>query len=311
MIVGDIPIGNRAPLVLISGLNVLESRATALECAHAIRDIALGHGIPFIFKASFDKANRSQPDAFRGPGLIFEELHDYVPGDDVRWIEWNATARLGRPIIKRMREERDLVLALIVDLSDSLDFGYGAHTKRDAVRRAAAALATAAIRARDRVALASFSNGLLETLPPATGPLQLVRVLYALEHPGDRGPTQAQPAFAWAADTLPRHSVIVVLSDLLFSDPGEALRRCARKHDLSLLRLLDPADTRPVRSAPVRVRSAEGGRTSVWGAPQRFAGSVSDEKLRALGADVGGLWTGPRLIPSLQRFLERHARGPR
>ena len=70
MIIGNIPIGNRAPLVLISGLNVLESRGAALECAHAIRDIALGHGIPFIFKASFDKANRSQPDAFRGPGLL-------------------------------------------------------------------------------------------------------------------------------------------------------------------------------------------------------------------------------------------------
>ena len=251
--------------------------------------------------------------AFRGPGLTFEELHDYVPGDDVRWIEWNATARLGRPIIKRMREERDLVLALIVDLSDSLDFGYAGHTKRDAVRRAAAALATAAIRARDRVALASFGNGLLKTLSPAAGPLQLVRVLYALEHPGDRGPTQAQPAFAWAADTLPRHSVIVVLSDLLFPDPGEALRHCARKHDLSMLRLLDPADTRPARSAPIRVRSAEGGRAAVWGTLRRFEeraeNSPCDEKLRALGVDLGGLWTGPRLIPSLQRFLEGHAQG--
>ncbi len=70
MIVGDIPIGKGAPLVLISGLNVLETQAGALECAYAIREIARGHGIPFIFKASFDKANRSRPDAFRGPGLL-------------------------------------------------------------------------------------------------------------------------------------------------------------------------------------------------------------------------------------------------
>ena len=74
--------------------------------------------------------------AFRGPGLTFEELRDYVPGDDVRWIEWNATARLDRLIVKRMREERDLVLALIVDLSASLDFGFAGHSKRDAARRA-------------------------------------------------------------------------------------------------------------------------------------------------------------------------------
>jgi len=83
--------------------------------------------------------------AFRGQGLTFEELRDYAPGDDVRWIEWNATARLGRPIAKRMREERDLVLALLVDVSPSLDHGTGDSTKQDAVRRACAALSVGAI----------------------------------------------------------------------------------------------------------------------------------------------------------------------
>ena len=251
--------------------------------------------------------------AFRGRGLAFEELRDYVPGDEVRWIEWNATARMGRPIIKHMREERDLVLALIVDLSDSLDYGFGGHTKRDAARRAAAALATAASCAQDRVALATFSNGLLEALPPAGGPVQLVRVLRALEHPGGGGPTEAKPAFAWAADTLPRHSVSLVISDLLFPDPGAALRRCARKHELSVLRVVDPADQRPRRIAPVRVRSAESGGTGVWGrrrtpdvpGPQQ----LPEQKLRRLGADVGLLWTGSRLIPSLHRFLEGRVRG--
>ena len=81
--------------------------------------------------------------AFRGQGLTFEELREYAPGDDVRWIEWNATARLGRPISKRMREERDLVVALLVDVSASLDCGAGEGTKLDSVRRAAAALAAA------------------------------------------------------------------------------------------------------------------------------------------------------------------------
>ncbi len=251
--------------------------------------------------------------AFRGPGLTFEELRDYVPGDDVRWIEWNATARLDRPIVKRMREERDLVLALIVDLSASLDFGFAGHSKRDAARRAAAALATAAIQAQDRIALATFSNGLLDVLPPGGGPLQLVRVLGALERAGERAPTDARPAFAWASDTLPRHSMTVVISDLLFPDPGEVLRRCARKHELCVLRVVDPADEAPRRIAPIRVRSAESGRSSVWGRRSRrdlpAARGLADPMLRSLGADVGWLWTGSRLIPSLQRFLEARVRG--
>ncbi len=252
--------------------------------------------------------------AFRGTGLTFEELRDYVPGDDVRRIEWNATARLDRPIVKCMREERDLVLALLVDLSDSLDFGFARHTKRDAARRAAAALATAAVRARDRVALVTFGDGLLEVLSPAGGPLQLLRVLSALEGAGDGKATDARPAFAWAADTLPRHSIVVVLSDLLFPDPGEALRHCARKHELCVLRVTDPADDAPRRMAPVRVRSAENGRKSVWGRrwrrTQPAAPALADAMLQSLRADVGRLWTGSRLIPSLQRFLETRARGP-
>ena len=105
--------------------------------------------------------------AFRGRGLVFEELRDYNPGDDAGWIEWKATARLGRPIVKRMREERDLVLALLVDVSDSLDFGLPGQTKRLAVQRTAAALAAAATRAQDRIALATFASGLRDTVRPA------------------------------------------------------------------------------------------------------------------------------------------------
>jgi uncharacterized protein (DUF58 family) len=192
--------------------------------------------------------------AFRGQGLTFEELRDYAPGDDVRWIEWNATARLGRPITKRMREERDLALALLVDLSPSLDFGFAGATKQDAVRRAAAALAAAATAAQDRVALAVFGAKLERVLPPRAGALQLERVFRALEDPCDAAFTDAAPALDWAAETLPRHSVVVLISDFLFPDPGAALRRCASKHDLVALALRDPTDRPSPKLPPVRVR---------------------------------------------------------
>ncbi|HTO54499.1 MAG TPA: DUF58 domain-containing protein [Myxococcota bacterium] len=250
--------------------------------------------------------------AFRGQGLTFEELRDYAPGDDVRWIEWNATARLGRPIAKRMREERDLVLALLIDVSPSLDCGPADQTKEDAVQRACAALASAAIASQDRVALALFGEKLEHVLSPGTGALQRERVLRALEQSGGAERTDAGPALDWAAEKLPRHSVVVLISDFLFPDPGAALRRCASKHDLVALRVRDPSDDPPPGLPPLRVRGAEGRRARTWrrahDAERALTAPVSERALRALGADYGELWTGARLMPSLLRFFEERAR---
>jgi uncharacterized protein (DUF58 family) len=253
--------------------------------------------------------------AFRGRGLTFEELRDYVPGDDVRWIEWNATARLGRPISKRMREERDLVLALLVDVSASLEWGFAGATKAAAARRAAAALAMTALLAQDRVALATFSGGLVDTLSPARGALQLERALRALSRDSGGRTTDARRALDWAVDTLPRHTVVVLLSDLLFPDPGAALRNCAHKHELIALRVADPADAMPPGVAPARVAPAELGPRALLragrdpSAPLAVGGAPLPEAvLRALGVETGTLWTGSRLVPSLHRFFAERAR---
>lgn len=257
--------------------------------------------------------------AFRGRGLTFEELRDYQPGDDVRWIEWNATARLGRPIVKRMREERDIVLALLVDVSSSLDFGHAGGTKRAAALRAAAALAAAAVAAQDRVALASFADRLVATLAPAGGPFQLERLLHALvekrPRPGAaRAGTDSRQALDWALDSLPRHTVAVLISDLLFPDPGAPLRRLARKHELVVLRVCDRADVVPGGLAPLRVAPAEAGPRGLVRTRRRrreapLAQPPLDERaLRGVGADVGTLWTGLRLIPSLHHFFAERGR---
>jgi uncharacterized protein (DUF58 family) len=244
--------------------------------------------------------------AWRGHGLTFEELRDYEPGEDASRIEWNATARLGYPVAVQMREERDLLLALLVDVSASLDFGHDGLTRLAAARRAAAALAVAGVRANDRVALVTFASDVVETLRPATGAAQLERVFRALESGPLPGPTDATPALAWAADALPRHSVVVLISDLLFPDPGAALAACARKHDLAVLRVSDPADELPTRIAPVRVRSAEAGARGLWRRRGRRRPAPLDPALlRRRGADCGVLRSGEALIPTLHEFLER------
>ncbi len=249
--------------------------------------------------------------AYRGRGLTFDELRDYHAGEDASHIEWNATARLGYPVAVQMREERDLLLALLVDVSPSLDVGFGGSTKLDAVRRAAAALAVAGVRASERVALATFGAGLVRTVRPATGPAQLERVFRALREPAPAGPTDATRALGWASDTLPRHSVVLLLSDLLFPDPSTALASCARKHDLAVLRIADPADALPDGIAPVRVTPAEEGHATLWRARRMpltrrtRRAPLAEERLHRRGADFGVLQTGPELIPSLHHVLER------
>jgi uncharacterized protein (DUF58 family) len=247
--------------------------------------------------------------AFRGRGLAFEELRDYNPGDDAGMIEWNATARLGRPIVKRMREERDLVLGLLVDISDSLDFGSGGETKRGAACRAAAALAAAAVASHDRLALATFGAGVQQSLRPAAGALQLERAFRALAQRGGGEHSDAGAALAWATDSLPRHAVVILISDLFVSDPGAALARCARKHDLVVLRVVDPADTPPKRCAPIRVRGAEGGRRTTWRPRRRDLAihALDEHAVRRRGADYGEIATGPALIGSLHHFFERRS----
>ena len=250
--------------------------------------------------------------AFRGQGLTFEELRDYAPGDDVRWLEWNATARMGRPIVKRMREERDVVVALLVDLSPSLEFGFAGATKLEAVRRAAAALAAAATAAQDRVALAVFADGLVQALPPRTGRAALERIFRALATPCTGSGTDAAPALDWSAERLPRNSLVVLISDFLFPDPGAVLRRCAIKHDLIALRIRDPADRPGRRLPPVRVRDAEVRRTRLWRSgrdPDALReAALPEATLRGIGADCGALESGTRLLPSLLRFVEERAR---
>jgi uncharacterized protein (DUF58 family) len=275
----------------------LDARALRL---HARRDVS----------TALAGAYRS---AFRGRGLTFEELREYSPGDDIRSIEWNATARLGRPITKRMREERDLIVCLLVDVSASLDFGYGGSTKLAAARRAAAALAAAALFANDRVALVTFADGVVGSLAPSAGPLQLERIFQTLAEAPPSAATRPGPALEWAVTRLPRHAVAILISDLLFRDPGVSLRQCARKHELVVLRVADPADALPRRCAPVRTLGAEGGRRRLLRArrggqePAPIGSPLGADAVRALGADLGTVWTGSRLVPSLQRFFEERA----
>src|SRR5581483_6634112 len=155
---------------------------------------------------------------FKGRGLDFEELRDYVPGDDVRTIDWNVTRRMGRPFVKRYREERELAVVLAVDISASSDFGSVRRSRREFAAEVAATLAFSAARNSDKVALLLFTDRVELSLPPRKGRRHLLRVIREMLffEPAGKG-TSIPVALASLNHLLHRRSIIFLLTDFLHS----------------------------------------------------------------------------------------------
>ncbi len=201
--------------------------------------------------------------AFRGTGVAFEDVREYAEGDDARSIDWNVTARVGRPHVKRYREERELTVIFLLDLSPSMDAGFGPWSARRAAARVCACLALAAVRNQDRSGLVAFSGGIDSFVPPRRGlghALRIVRDGLALRG-RDTRPGMGT-ALEFAARALRRRAIVFLLSDFLSGTGGDALPRCARRHDLVAVRLLSPELDLP-EAGLLRVRDPEGGAETV------------------------------------------------
>ncbi len=177
-----------------------------------------------------------------GLGLTFAELRAYEPGDDVRHLDWNVTARQGKPYVRRFVEERALTLWLIVDVSASLRFGSEGRTKADRAAQAAALLATAAIQNGDRVGLALVSDRVEDELTPAGGARHLARLVRALVATPTASHRTALTVGLPRLRRPARRALIVVLSDFLTPEPVGIWRQAARRHEVIALRLIDPRE---------------------------------------------------------------------
>ena len=180
---------------------------------------------------------------FRGTGMAFEEVRAYLPGDDVRSIDWNVTARMSLPFVKRYVEERERTVLLAVDVSGSLAFGTGSHRKREVAAELAAVLAFTAIGNNDRVGLMQFTDHVEHYLPPGKGSrhvLRLIRDVLFYEPKGRR------TSLAGGLDHLNRvqrkPAIVFLFSDFLDADFEKALKRTAGRHDLIAVRLSDPRE---------------------------------------------------------------------
>lgn len=206
--------------------------------------------------------------AFRGAGLSFEEVRAYQPGDDIRAVDWNVTARIGTPFVKRYAEERELTVLLVVDLSASLGFGTGRPTKRAVAGELAAVLALTAAAHQDRVGWVGVTDRVERLIPPGKGTRHAVRVVRDVltAAPISRG-TDLAAGLAAVARGRRRRSVVFVLSDFLgcAADPrfAAAFRRAARQHDVTAVRIADPVELAWPAAGLVALEDAETGAQTV------------------------------------------------
>jgi uncharacterized protein (DUF58 family) len=184
---------------------------------------------------------------FKGQGMNFEEVREYQPGDEVRSIDWNVTARMNHPFVKKFVEERELTLILVVDVSGSGLFGSGEQSKRELAAEIASVLAFSAIRNNDKVGLILFTDEVEKYMPPKKGRRHVLRVIREIlfYEPQRRG-TNVSGALEFLNRVTAHRAITVVISDFLESPTAEsgalapALRQTNRRHDVVAVQIVDP-----------------------------------------------------------------------
>jgi uncharacterized protein (DUF58 family) len=226
--------------------------------------------------------------AVRGQGMEFEEVRAYVPGDDVRHIDWNVTARSGEPFIKVFREERQLTVQLVVDCSGSTRVGSGGRDgrtiRRLQIARIAGGIAYASIRNRDRVGLVTFTDRVERYLPPRTQRGHVWAVIQAVfEAEGRHRGTDLAGALGFVARAHRRRSVVVVVSDFIDQGPwADAIARLTRRHEVHALVVHDPLDVGFPGFGLAEVVDAETGRVALVDAGRWLARQGVERVVRDL-----------------------------
>jgi len=201
---------------------------------------------------------------FRGTGMEFEEVREYAPGDDVKSIDWKVSARLGRPFVKRYREERELIVMLLVDLSASGRFGTRENTKQEIAAETAAILAFNAIRNNDKVGAILFTDEVERYIPPQKGSSHVWRVIKEIfAHQPRRTGTDISEAMGFLGRVCRKRSVAFLISDFILPEGREVvdrqMRSTARKHELINILVSDPGDFILPPGGLITVRDLESG----------------------------------------------------
>lgn len=232
------PVGGLPPELL------KKIRQVEIRSRHLVNDLFLGEYLA----------------VFRGRGVEFSDVREYLPGDDIRTIDWNVTARLGAPYVKKYVEERELTVLLAVDMSASELFGTAAQTKRELATEIAALLAFSAVNNGDKVGLLAFTTGVECFVPPAKGSRHVLRMLREVLYltPAGTG-TSIVAALDYITHVLKRRSIVFLLSDFLDQGYESILRVAARRHDVVAVSLTDPRELELPALGLIELEDAESG----------------------------------------------------
>lgn len=252
---------------------------------------------------------------FKGRGVEFADVRPYLPGDDVRTIDWRVTARTGAPYVRRYTEERELTVLFLIDHSASDAFGTRRRTKAELATEVSAVLALAAVRNNDRVGAILFSDHVEQFVAPAKGKRHVLRVIREMVSFEPRGKgTDLAGAFDFAMRILKRRAVVFVFSDWMAGEFDRALEVVARRHDTIGVHLVDERDGYLPDVGLVALRDPErdewrwvdSARGDVRGAAERDAAVA--RRLRTAGADLIRLRTAEGYVAPLLGFFRRRER---
>ena len=259
--------------------------------------------------------------AFKGRGMEFAEVREYQPGDDIRSIDWNVSARFGHPFVKVFHEERELTVLFLLDISASNLFGTRGKFKRELLAEVAGMLAFLAIRTNDKVGAMLFSSNVEKYIPPKKGAShvwRLIREIFIYEPVEKR--TGINEALTYLNRVAKRHSIVFLISDFMDMGFDKSMKLTSKKHDLTLIRISDPAEKEIPDSGLAFFSDPETGQNAIintcnrevrrkWkeynGRQERYLKEIA----RSAGIDIVELSTnGPVVEPLARLFDQRRGR---
>ena len=258
--------------------------------------------------------------SFKGRGMEFDEVREYQPGDDVRNIDWNVTARLGHPFVKHFREERELTVMLLMDVSRSNDFGTTVRLKKNLATELSAVLAFSAVMNNDKVGLVMFSDNIELFVPPKKGKKHVLRIIRELlDFEPKRSGTDISQVLRFMNSVVTRKVICFLVSDFIADGYDTDLKLTAKRHDLVALPITDPVEKVMPNVGLIEIEDAETGKrrlidTSTGWGKRHYEASVKnalekrEELFRSSGVDYIDIMTNEDYMEKLSVFFKKRAK---
>ena len=256
---------------------------------------------------------------FKGRGMSFSEVREYTPGDDVKFIDWNVTARFSHPYVKVFEEERELVVMLLVDISNSSLFGTQQRLKRELITELSAVLSFSAATNNDKVGVIFFSDKVEKFIPPKKGKghiLRIIRELIALEPDQNTGATNISVALEFLNNVIKKKTIAFLMSDFVSKSYEHALQLAARRHELVGINIYDKHDKELPNAGLIQAQDSESGQlmwidTGNKAIRNKYAAAFEEKNkycsqvFRKSGASLLNMRTDEDYVKVLQGYFKR------